>query len=79
VIAALGLTGALVAVAMARARGRGALRAALLVFAGVGAVLLALVVPDYRVLMAVAYAPIFVVGAPFGYPPASFSTPFPGL
>lgn len=29
-------------------------------------------IPDYRVLMGVAYAPLFVVGAPFGWPPGSF-------
>src|SRR5215204_1703935 len=77
VIAALGLTGALVAVAMVRARGRGALRAVLLAFAWTGAVVLTLVVPDYRVLVAVAYAPIFLLGAPFGYPPASFLEAIP--
>ena len=72
VIAGLGLFGAAVAVAMARVRGRGALRISLLVFAWGVAVSLALVIPDYRVLVAVAYAPIFLFGAPFGWPPASF-------
>lgn len=72
VIAALGLIGALAAVAMARAWGRGLLRAVLLAFAWVVAVVLALVIPDYRVLVAVAYAPIFVFGAPFGWPPANY-------
>jgi hypothetical protein len=79
VIAILGFAGALAAMVMAWGRGRGALRAALLAFAWVCAVVLALVVPDYRVLMAVAYAPIFLVGAPFGYPPVSFleAVPWP--
>jgi hypothetical protein len=79
VIAVLGLTGGLAAVAMVRGRGRGVFRAGLLVFAWTCAILLALVVPDYRVFVAVAYAPIFVVGAPFGYPPASYfeAVPWP--
>src|SRR5215216_2088367 len=65
VIAALGL-----AVAMARTRrGHGALRAALLGFAWAAAATLALVIPDYRVLVAVAYTPIVLIGAPFGWPP----------
>ena len=68
-IAGLGLTGAVVALAMAGARGRGVLRLALLVFAWVIAASLALLIPDYRVLVGVAYAPIVFVGAPFGYPP----------
>jgi hypothetical protein len=70
VIAALGFAGAVVAVAMARTRqGGGGLRAALLGFAWVAAVTLALLIPDYRVLVAVAYTPIVLVGAPFGWPP----------
>lgn len=69
VIAVLGLVGAAGAIAMARGRGRGAARAALLAFAWAAAVGLALVVPDFRVLVVVAYAPILLVGAPFGWPP----------
>jgi hypothetical protein len=70
VIAALGLAGAVAAVAMARARrGHGVLRAALLGFAWVAAATLALMIPDYRVLVAVAYTPIVLLGAPFGWPP----------
>ena len=70
VIAALGLVGAVAAVAMARTRqGRGALRAALLGFTWVAAVTLALLIPDYRVLVAVAYTPIVLLGAPFCWPP----------
>src|SRR5215207_5180964 len=75
VIAGLGLVGALAAVAMARgwgSRGRGILHAALLVFAWGATVALLLVIPDRRVLMAVAYAPIFLVGAPFGWPPVNY-------
>jgi carboxymuconolactone decarboxylase family protein len=69
VIAALGLAGVVAAVAMARTqRGGGVLRAALLGFAWVAAASLALVIPDYRVLVAVAYMPIVLIGAPFGWP-----------
>jgi hypothetical protein len=72
VITALGVVGAIVAVVMARGGGRGPLRLALLAFAWTAAVALALVIPDYRGLMGVAYAFVFLVGAPFGWPPASF-------
>jgi hypothetical protein len=69
----------LAAVAMVLVRRRGFFRTVLLVFAWTSAVVLSLVVPDYRVLVAVAYAPIFLVGAPFGWPPASFfdAVPWP--
>lgn len=79
VIVALGFAGTLAAVAMVLVRGGGLFRAVLLVFAWTSAVVLSLVVPDYRVLVAVAYAPIFLVGAPFGWPPASFfeAVPWP--
>jgi len=72
IIAALGLVGALVAVATARKWGRSILRAVLRAFAWVVAATLVLGIPDYRLLMAVAYAPIFLLGAPFGWPPANF-------
>jgi hypothetical protein len=72
IIAALGSVGTVIAVAMARTSGRGIIRAAVLAFAWAAATTLVLLIPDYRLLMAVAYAPIFVVGAPFGWPPASF-------
>jgi len=72
IIAALGLVGALVAVTMARTWGRGIIRAVLRAFAWVVAATLVLGIPDYRLLMAVAYAPIFLLGAPFGWPPANF-------
>jgi hypothetical protein len=69
VIATLGLAGAVAAEAMARGRGRGTLRAALLALAWIVAAVLALAIPDYRVLVAVAYAPIILIGGPFGWPP----------
>ena len=28
-----------------------------------------MLIPDYRVLVAVAYTPVFLIGAPFGWPP----------
>src|SRR5918997_765596 len=61
IIAALGLMGVVVAVAMARTWGRGILRVVILTFAWAIATTLVLVIPDYRLLMAVAYAPIFVL------------------
>ena len=80
-IAVFGVVGAAIALAMARSEtNQGPIaRATLLVFAwGIAAVLL-LIVPDYRVLVAVAYAPVFLVGAPFGWPPASYfdAVPWP--
>jgi hypothetical protein len=74
-IAALGLVGAATAVAMARgsrSRGRNVFRGLLLVFAWVAGVALLLVIPDRRVLVAVAYAPVFLVGAPFDWPPVNY-------
>ena len=67
-IAGLGLGGALLAVAMARGRRRGALGPTLLGLAWTAAVALAVVIPDHRSLMAVARAPIVLVGRPFGWP-----------
>jgi hypothetical protein len=69
VIATLGLAGAATAVAMVWRRRRRILRLVLLGFAWVAAVTLALLIPDYRVLVAVAYTPIVLIGAPFGWPP----------
>lgn len=73
VIAILGLVGAVVALTLANTRGRGFPRVVLLAFAWTTAATLALLLPDYRVLVAVAYAPLFLIGAPFGWlPGASF-------
>jgi hypothetical protein len=87
VVAVLGLAGAAVAMALTRSVGRAAGRGgghanrlmvrALLAFAWAAAVALLLVIPDRRVLIAVAYAPVFLVGAPFGWPPVSFLTVVP--
>jgi hypothetical protein len=77
VIAALGLLGALVAWTMARGRGRGALRRALLAFAWTLAIVLLVIVPDARVLVAAAYAPIVLIGAPFNWPPGDYLDALP--
>jgi hypothetical protein len=71
VITILGWVGAGVAIVMTQTRGRGTLRIVLLSFVWIVAALLTLIVPDYRVLGAVAYLPIFVLGAPFGFPPGA--------
>ena len=73
VIAVMGLTGAVVAGTMARTRGSGARHAVMLAFAWTAATTLLLIVPDARVLTVVAYAPIFAIGAPFGWPPVSYA------
>ncbi len=72
VVAALGLVGSTAAVAMARTHGRGVARTVLLGVSWTAFATLALVIPDYRVLMGVAYVPLFVFGAPFGWPAGSF-------
>lgn len=79
VLAGLGFAGALVALAMHRTDGtRRSQRIALQVFAWSAAIVLTLVVPDFRVLMSVAYTPILLVGAPFGWPEgASLSQAYP--
>jgi hypothetical protein len=79
VITVLGLLGVVVAWIMVQTWGEGLWRALLPGFAWLLAVILALLIPDYRVLVAAAYAPIFLVGAPFGWPPVSFliAVPWP--
>lgn len=81
VIAILGLVGALLALIMAWKRGRGLPRMLLLIFASLVAAMLLVVIPDRRVLMAVAYAPICLIGAPFHFPPVSYwkAIPWPVL
>ncbi|HEX9070008.1 MAG TPA: hypothetical protein VF807_14650 [Ktedonobacterales bacterium] len=77
VIAGLGIGGALIALVMVRAWGRGALRTGLLAFAWALALALLVIIPDRRVLLAVAYVPVFIIGAPFHYPPVSFFAAIP--
>jgi hypothetical protein len=45
-----------------------------IVFAWAATIGLTILIPDYRVLMAVAYAPIFLLGAPVHWPPVSYFT-----
>lgn len=69
VIAILGVLGGVTALVLARRQPRGEAGSLLVAFVwGLSAVLL-LVVPDYRPLLAVAYAPIILIDAPFGWPP----------
>jgi hypothetical protein len=73
IIAALGLIGTVVAIGMARNwRGRGT-RAVLTGFGLVVAFSLALLIPDYRVFVFVAYTPMVLVGIPFGLDPGVLS------
>ncbi|MFI6531968.1 hypothetical protein ACIBHY_05925 [Nonomuraea sp. NPDC050547] len=78
VIAGLGLAGAFLAVALTRGwsgparRWSGAARIAMLAPAWAMAFLLVVLVPDARIMTAVGYAPIFLVGLPFGWPDADY-------
>ena len=71
VIAGYFVLGSAVAAFMARPVGRRWLRFGLLSYAAATAVTLALVIPDYRVLVLVAYLPVLAFGAPFGWPPGA--------
>ncbi|MFC4591387.1 serine/threonine-protein kinase [Sphaerisporangium corydalis] len=68
VIAVLGLVGAVAGVAMARGAGSGRVRPILLGWAWISAAALAIVIPDSRVLMLVAYAPLLLVWVFTGVP-----------
>lgn len=63
--------GSVVAAVMARPVDRRWLRYGLVSYAVATAVTLGLVIPDYRVLVFVAYLPVLVLGAPFGWPPGA--------
>lgn len=71
-IAILGFVGAITGILMAQARGREAMRFILLGFGWILSTILLLLIPDYRVLMAVAYGIVFLAGAPFNWPPANY-------
>jgi hypothetical protein len=58
---------------MAQLRGHGIWRSLLVGFGWTISIVLLFVIPDYRVLMAVAYGVVFLVGAPFHWPPADYS------
>lgn len=49
----------------------------LIVFAVILSIVLLVGIPDYRALVAVGYAPIFLLGLPFGWPDARFSAVIP--
>jgi hypothetical protein len=51
-------------------------RTALLTYAWLVCFALLIVVPDSRVLTIAGYAPILIIGAPFGYPPVAYSEIF---
>ncbi|MER6951522.1 hypothetical protein ABT294_46655 [Nonomuraea sp. NPDC000554] len=72
VIAALGLAGALLSLVLARTRPRPWVRTAALAAAWGAAFTLVALVPDARIMTAVGYAPIFLVGLPFGWPDADY-------
>ena len=76
-VAVVGFTGAAVAILMSRMRAYGPARAPLLAFAAAMTTTLLVLVPDARVLATTAYAPIFLVGAPFGWPPVRFMDAVP--
>ncbi|GAA3981816.1 hypothetical protein GCM10023085_75170 [Actinomadura viridis] len=70
VMAAVGLGGAVLGLAMARGHGRGTARKAMLVLAWAQAVSFALVIPDYFLIALVALAPLLLVFAVTGVPGA---------
>lgn len=73
-IAVVGFFGAIVALSVTYVRLQGAMRAAALVVAWLHAVMLALLIPDFRLLALIAYAPILLIGPAFGWSPdAGFS------
>ena len=67
-IAALGLLGTVVAVAMARGAGSGRRSAAMIAFGWTAAAALTLVIPDYTLIALVAFAPVLLVFAFTGVP-----------
>ncbi|MGN9779264.1 hypothetical protein ACTMS0_26405 [Micromonospora sp. H33] len=72
------LTAAVAALAMgpAAVQPPGPLRGVLLGYGWAVAFVLAVVVPDYIVLATLGYAPILLVGAPFGWPPVDYAEVF---
>jgi hypothetical protein len=68
IMAALGLLGTVVALAMARGAGAGRVSAALIIIGWTMAAGLALVIPDYTMLALVAFAPLLLIFAFTGVP-----------
>ena len=82
VIAVLGICGTFFAAAAAKADPRDRFLRWAVVLGAIVAVTLIAILPDYRVLLAVAYLPLIVLGAPFGWPPGveiGFVLPWPVL
>jgi hypothetical protein len=77
VLAVLCLAGVAVAGLVARRTLPRPLSHTLVGFAGLAAVALAVLIPDQRVLVALGYAPIVVVGAPWDFPPVSYAEVWP--
>ncbi|HYN97289.1 MAG TPA: hypothetical protein VES42_25905 [Pilimelia sp.] len=78
-LAGLLLTAAVAALAMAGRHAawlRGAPRALLLIYGYAVAALLLVVVPDVSLLMLAGYAPMLIIGAPFGWPPVDYAEVF---
>ena len=71
-VAVLGAIGVAVALAVARSR-RAPVTAPTVAFAWAQTLALLVLVPDARVIATAAYAPLFLLGAPFGWPPMSFA------
>ncbi|MCW3839326.1 hypothetical protein ONA70_04345 [Micromonospora yasonensis] len=77
VFAALLLGAAVAALAMVgTARPSRPLRALLLGYGWTVAAVLAVVVPDVRVLVTLGYLPMLIIGAPFGWPPVDYARVF---
>ncbi|HEX7745983.1 MAG TPA: hypothetical protein VF462_12055 [Micromonosporaceae bacterium] len=77
--AAVLLTGAVVTLAMAGKQAvllRGIPRAALLAYGWLVAAALLIVVPDMEILALAGYAPILIIGAPFGWPDVDYAQVF---
>ncbi|MEH1165531.1 hypothetical protein V6V47_09100 [Micromonospora sp. CPCC 205539] len=72
------LTAAVAALAMSRpaVRPPGPLRALLSGYGWAVAFVLAVVVPDARVLVILGYLPMLIIGAPFGWPPVDYAEIF---
>jgi hypothetical protein len=79
IFAAVLLTTAVAALAMAgphAERLRGVARRLLLAYGWTVALALLVIVPDARVLTLLGYAPMLIIGAPFGWPPVDYATIF---
>ncbi|HET9852029.1 MAG TPA: hypothetical protein VFP56_05925 [Candidatus Limnocylindrales bacterium] len=68
-LALAGIVGLVVALGMTRPGAPSPVRWLLLGLGVMASLVLAIVIPDYRVLVLVAYTPIVILGAPFGWPP----------